>query len=276
MKFDFSLIKEHPYAATGGIVIGGLLLYFVFFSDGSGAESSGTTMVAGSPNDQNDQINAQLQSQQFQLQYLQAQQAGEYASAQLQAQTSTVQQVNAIQGQLAIQGQQISSQTELEKIRLNNEVYLEKMRGDYALQSQVVSQTAALQMTQMQTQANIAINAANVDLQKSIAQYQTSALTSIARYQAGAQVATSSNTWQTVGAIASVAAMFFSDRRLKSNIKRIGDHPLGIGVYEYDLLGVEDRQTGLMADEVIVVRPDAVMVHKPSGLLMVDYAKLAA
>lgn len=48
-----------------------------------------------------------------------------------------------------------------------------------------------------------------------------------------------------------------SDRRLKSNIVRIGTHPLGIGWYEYDMDGT--RQQGVMADEVRTVRPDAVM-----------------
>ena len=36
------------------------------------------------------------------------------------------------------------------------------------------------------------------------------------------------------------AAMFapkFSDRRLKSNIVQVGTHPLGIGIYEYDIFG---------------------------------------
>lgn len=63
----------------------------------------------------------------------------------------------------------------------------------------------------------------------------------------------------------------FSDRRLKSNVERIGTHPLGIGVYEYDIFGKRER--GLMADEVLTVKPDAVSEDK-SGYLMVDYGKL--
>ena len=63
----------------------------------------------------------------------------------------------------------------------------------------------------------------------------------------------------------------FSDRRLKSNIVRIGTHPLGIGVYEYDIFG--GRTIGVMADEVLAVKPDAVS-HHSSGYLMVDYGSL--
>src|SRR3990167_6239765 len=64
---------------------------------------------------------------------------------------------------------------------------------------------------------------------------------------------------------------FFSDRRLKSNIVRIGTHPLNIGVYEYDIFG--NRERGVMADEVLTVRPEAVITH-PSGYMMVDYGRL--
>lgn len=66
-------------------------------------------------------------------------------------------------------------------------------------------------------------------------------------------------------------AMAFSDRRLKSNIRRIGTHPLGIGLYEYDIFGRHER--GVMADEVQTVRPDAV-VTLPNGLMGVDYGRL--
>ncbi len=62
-----------------------------------------------------------------------------------------------------------------------------------------------------------------------------------------------------------------SDRRLKSNIRRIGTHPLGIGIYEYDIFG--KRTIGVMADEVSTVRPDAVHTHS-SGYQMVDYGAL--
>ena len=63
----------------------------------------------------------------------------------------------------------------------------------------------------------------------------------------------------------------FSDRRLKSNIVRIGTHPIGIGIYEYDIFG--GRQIGVMAQELLEVMPDAVHQH-PSGYLTVDYGRL--
>ena len=63
----------------------------------------------------------------------------------------------------------------------------------------------------------------------------------------------------------------FSDRRLKSNIVKVGDHSLGIGIYEYDIFG--NRERGVMAQELMQVMPDAVHQH-PSGYFMVDYGRL--
>lgn len=62
-----------------------------------------------------------------------------------------------------------------------------------------------------------------------------------------------------------------SDRRLKSNIVRIGTHPLGIGIYEYDIFG--KRDVGVMAQEVLEVMPSAI-VHRSDGYMMVDYGRL--
>jgi hypothetical protein len=67
-------------------------------------------------------------------------------------------------------------------------------------------------------------------------------------------------------------AALFSDRRLKSNIVRVGTHPLGIGVYEYDIFG--ERQRGVMADEVEAVKPEAVTTHPTEGYKMVYYGLL--
>ena len=67
------------------------------------------------------------------------------------------------------------------------------------------------------------------------------------------------------------AAIMASDRRLKSNIVRLGTHPLGIGIYAYDIFG--ERQLGVMADEVEQVKPEAVLTHS-SGFKMVNYGAL--
>lgn len=70
-----------------------------------------------------------------------------------------------------------------------------------------------------------------------------------------------------------------SDRRAKEEIVRIGEHPLGIGVYLFkykpafrDAWG-HGRRFGVMADEVEAVMPDAVSVHR-DGYKVVDYGRL--
>ena len=70
-----------------------------------------------------------------------------------------------------------------------------------------------------------------------------------------------------------------SSQRIKENIVRIGDHPLGIGLYlfdykpEYRDVCGHGRQFGVMAEEVETVLPAAVDMH-PDGYKMVNYTML--
>lgn len=73
------------------------------------------------------------------------------------------------------------------------------------------------------------------------------------------------------GAQLGSAAFMFSDRRLKSNIKRVGTHATGVGIYDYTMMGMPQR--GVIAQEVQQVRPDLVKRHA-NGFLMVDYGGL--
>lgn len=68
------------------------------------------------------------------------------------------------------------------------------------------------------------------------------------------------------------SAFLFSDRRLKSNIQRVGTHPaLGVGIYAYTMMGMPQR--GVIAQEVQAVRPDLVRRHA-NGFLQVNYGGL--
>ena len=73
------------------------------------------------------------------------------------------------------------------------------------------------------------------------------------------------------GAQLGSAAFMFSDRRLKSNIKRVGTHAIGVGIYDYTMMGMPQR--GVIAQEVQAVRPDLVKRHA-SGYLTVNYGGL--
>src|SRR3990167_339446 len=71
---------------------------------------------------------------------------------------------------------------------------------------------------------------------------------------------------------AMLGAAAISDERLKSNIERVGTHPLGIGIYEYDIGDgdAERHEIGVMAQELLEVMPEAVMLM-PSGYYAVYY-----
>lgn len=86
----------------------------------------------------------------------------------------------------------------------------------------------------------------------------------------GTQSGTSTSTSQTnpLQIAGLLGSLFFSDRRLKSDIVRVGETTKGFPVYEYTIFG--NRQIGVMADEVEAVMPEAV-VTLSSGYKMVRY-----
>lgn len=76
------------------------------------------------------------------------------------------------------------------------------------------------------------------------------------------------------GSLGSAAISSWSDIRLKTDISRIGEVE-GMGVYLFRYKNERKsmpRHIGLMAQEVIKVKPEAVTVE-PNGLMMVDYEK---
>jgi hypothetical protein len=64
-----------------------------------------------------------------------------------------------------------------------------------------------------------------------------------------------------------------SDRRLKTNIARVGTTVLGLPLYRFSYLGSEKRFTGVMAQDVLAVRPDAVS-RDDTGFYRVNYGLL--
>jgi hypothetical protein len=66
----------------------------------------------------------------------------------------------------------------------------------------------------------------------------------------------------------------FSDRRLKTDIERLGELDGGPGIYKFRYIGLPGTRVGLMADDVERFDPGAVVVG-PGGFKMVDYKRAA-
>lgn len=73
-----------------------------------------------------------------------------------------------------------------------------------------------------------------------------------------------------VSGAAGLAGMMFSDRRLKTDIRRVGMLDDGQNVYSYRYKGADAPTIGLMADEVEDHAPEAV--HEIGGYKAVDYS----
>ena len=62
-----------------------------------------------------------------------------------------------------------------------------------------------------------------------------------------------------------------SDRRLKENIKKIGESISGLGIYKFNYIGKTKQYIGAMADEVIKIVPQAVALRS-NGFYGVNYS----
>jgi hypothetical protein len=64
-----------------------------------------------------------------------------------------------------------------------------------------------------------------------------------------------------------------SDRRAKENVREVGKTNDGQTIYSYNYKGDPKPQMGLIAQEVMKRKPDAVTRDEGTGFLMVDYGK---
>lgn len=95
-------------------------------------------------------------------------------------------------------------------------------------------------------------------------------------YQQGiynSQQAGSQGTQAGMFGLGSAAIGAWSDRRLKRNIVRIGNHIIGVGLYVFEYLWSPEKHIGVMADEVLKVMPEAVEMQ-PNGFYKVNYQML--
>ena len=197
---------------------------------------------------------------------LQSQQAANQALAQNQQTALTQQQTqNALQNQQfnqALAGNTFGNQAQQQALQQQLGLYTQPLNAITGLLS-----GSQIQMPQFQSYSAPQVAPPPIFAG---AQAQGQAAMNQFGLQSANQNAQNAGLYNLLGQAGTMYAM--SDRRLKSNIERVGTHPLGIGIYEYDIFGT--RQIGVMADEVEAVRPYAVIQH-PSGYKMVNYGALA-
>ena len=83
------------------------------------------------------------------------------------------------------------------------------------------------------------------------------------------QLASQFNYGGLIGGLGGAGIAALSDRRMKRNIKKLGEFGKGISWYAFRYLDDAKKRIGFMADEVQKVLPQAV--HDVNGVLAVDY-----
>jgi len=68
--------------------------------------------------------------------------------------------------------------------------------------------------------------------------------------------------------------VFISDARLKHDITLVGRRSDGLGVYAYKYLWSDAVYVGVLAQEVALIHPGAVVHDDLTGYLSVDYGQL--
>lgn len=98
--------------------------------------------------------------------------------------------------------------------------------------------------------------------------------TGLVNQQYQAKLQNSQNMMGGLFGLASAGLGLFSDRRLKEDVKRVGETDDGTPIFTYRYKGGGPTQMGVMAQDVEKTNPSAVMMHE-SGYRMVDYGKVA-
>lgn len=181
-----------------------------------------------------------------------------------------------------IQGAQGMFGMGLSNAQLNNQAATQNLTQEQALRQDPINMLNAVRTgSQMQTAQMPQVGVSQpAGLQAVAGPDMLGAVTAQGQYNQNAYNARMANSGNMMsgamgmlGQIGGAALpLIFSDRRLKTQIKRIGTHAKGIGLYTWRYIwGLPS--VGVMADEVEQVMPEAV-VTMPNGFKSVNYAML--
>ena len=228
---------------------------------------------------------AQIMNAQNQLRGTQAQEAGQIMNAQNQLRGTQAQEAgNIMSAQLGLRGEQSADARAMahQQAILRSQQAQEAQAGfsqsmaqrQQALQERMLERTqptndlagllsAIGQASQPQPYTNYAIQ--SPDYMGLAGSNYGSQANAYAARQGGQQ----SGLGGILGGASSLIGGLFSDRRLKKNIRKVGELHNGLPVYAYWMF--DHWEIGLMADEVQEARPEAV--GELVGFLTVDYDK---
>jgi hypothetical protein len=288
-------VKKHPLL-IGGVVIGGAVLLFIYMRGGFGGGQAAVASGASGPSQadlayaaQGQQLSYQAamqgSAQQFQLAYLQQEQAGSASHDAVQAQLETLNisssldlakfQTNAAQTTALASMQQ---QLDIATLGANTQTELARLGAATQLGlTQITSQT---QLGLAQDQANIVaktldtqlgMTAQNVQLQENLASKAAETQVSLAQISAGVQKKQSSNSL--IGGIIGGVLSIFSDENLKRDIALLYRRNDGVGVYRYRYRDGDAKwYRGLIAQDVALIYPEHVV--KEGDFFKVNYDAL--
>lgn len=167
---------------------------------------------------------------------------------------------NDLRSQAALNGINVGQNAQNQQFQLKSQIQNQPLNMLNAVRSgSQVSSPSFVNAPQQQTTAGAdMLGAANSRNQYNMGLYNS-------------QVGSNNSAMGMLGGLASAGIGAFSDARLKTNIKRIGTHDSGIGIYSYIKFGMPE--IGVLAQEVEKVMPHAVSTHV-SGFKMVDYGKI--
>lgn len=274
-------IKEHPWTIAA-VLGGGFVLYLLLSSGSTG--TTGTAVATVDPNQlaadtQLQLAQYQLAGQSQQLQYQLAAQenksSADVAIATLQAQTA--QYSTGLGAQVSLAGIQAQQNVQLAGISSQTQIA-------QAAQQTEQAQIAATQNIALATAATYA-HIADVQSATTIASYQ--AQTSQAQIAANEQVAIVTQQQKTaqksssnslLSGIVSGVLGIFSDARLKKDIRFIGCDEHGNMWIKYRYLWDDEtiEREGVIAQQVLTNKPEAVSVDPINGFYRVNYERLSA
>lgn len=168
-----------------------------------------------------------------------------------------------------VTGQERAAQ--VEKFNMQNAARSSAMQEQFAYRNQPLNEISALmsgsQVSQPQWAQSAQSNIPTTDYAGLVQQNYQAKLQAWQQAQASKQ--------GVLGGLFGLGSSLIaaSDRRLKTDIERVGTGPLGLAVYVFRYVWGGPLRLGFMAQEVARVLPEAVL-SMPNGYLAVDYGKV--